>query len=62
MKDANYHLRSLELCRSRELLGGVKALESTLWETSSNALSDLGWDADQVIFALEERQNKRKFA
>lgn len=38
-QEMTWHLRSLELCQTRELLGGIKATESTLYQTTTSALT-----------------------
>ena len=40
-----YHKKSLELCKTRESLGGVKAEESLMWKEAVSALAALGVEA-----------------
>jgi len=51
----DYHLRSMELCLTREQLGGIKAVESTRWASSIAALKRLGLTDEQIVERMRER-------
>jgi hypothetical protein len=45
----------MELCLTREQLGGIKAVESTRWASSIAALKRLGLTDEQIVERMRER-------
>ena len=56
-KNAEYHLRSIELAHTVEKLGGKKAVDSYLMNKAVNELISMGWTKDKIV---NELQNLRR--
>jgi hypothetical protein len=51
--NAEYHMKSIRCCFVREELGGIHALESSLFARSVAGLMGLGWTEDRIAAEIK---------